>query len=93
MWSRISILLKTIPRGNLDLYKIDKLYSILLIKVFGFSHLTVSATYKHIVGKLTPRDSVIICPEADWENASIYPGVSIITKLKKPKYLKNELTQ
>lgn len=49
------------------------------IKVFGFWHLTISAMYKFVVGKVQARDSVIICPLADCEKASIYPGVSIIT--------------
>jgi hypothetical protein len=49
------------------------------MKVLGFSHLTISAMYKFIVGKVQARLSVIIEPLADYENASIYPGVSIIT--------------
>jgi len=49
------------------------------VKVFGFSHLTVSAMYKLIVGKVQASDSVMIWPLADYEKASIYPGVSKIT--------------
>jgi len=41
------------------------------MKVFGFSHLTVSAMYKFTVGKEHAKDSVMIIPLADCENASI----------------------
>ena len=66
-------------RGTLDLYKMLSEYSIFEVKVFGFSHLTVSAMYKFRVGKVHAKDSVMICPLADCENASICPGVSKIT--------------
>ena len=41
------------------------------MKVLGFSHLTVSAMYKFTVGKEHAKDSVMIMPLADCENASI----------------------
>ena len=49
------------------------------VKVFGFSQRTVSAMYRFTVGKVHAKDSVIICPLADYEKASICPGVSRIT--------------
>ena len=49
----------------------ERLYIMFDIKVLGFSHRTVSAIYRLSVGKVQPKDSVIICPEADWLKASI----------------------
>jgi len=48
-----------------------KEYIIFDIKVFEFSHLTVSADRDFKVGKVQAKDSVIIWPEALYEKASI----------------------
>lgn len=41
----------------------------------------VSITYTNTVGNVIASDSVMILPDADHVNASIWPGVSIIQKL------------
>ncbi len=55
--------------------------SILDMKVLGFWHLVASATYTKTVGKVLAKAVVIIWPEADQVNTSIYPGVSTTNSL------------
>lgn len=44
--------------------------------VFGLAVRGVSTTYTMTVGNVDASDSVIMAPEADHVNASIWPGVS-----------------
>lgn len=70
-------------KGNLVLYRILQAYNMLDINVTGLTERTVSITYTTIVGKEVASDSVMMLPEADQVNASIWPGVSIRTDLMK----------
>ena len=53
------------------------------MKVMGFVLRGVSITYTIIVGKVDARDSVMMDPDADQVNTSIWPGVSKIMLLKR----------
>ena len=57
-------------------------WSILLMKVCGCAHLGVSMMNAIMVGKPDAKASVIMAPEADQVNISIWPGVSTMTYFK-----------
>lgn len=52
-------------------------YNMLDMNVTGERVRGVSTTYKTTVGKVAANMSVIIAPEADHVNTSIWPGVSM----------------
>lgn len=64
------------------LYKILQAYSILDMKVTGFVLLAVSIMYTTTVAKEDASASVMMAPDADQVNTSIWPGVSKIANLQ-----------
>ena len=77
---------RTTIKGNFVLYRILHAYSIFDMKVTGLVLLAVSIMYTTIVANEDARASVIIAPDADHVNTSIWPGVSKIAYLR-PRYL------
>ena len=63
------------------LYKILQAYSILDMKVTGFVLLAVSIMYTTTVAKEDASASVMMAPDADQVNTSIWPGVSKMANL------------
>lgn len=72
-------------KGSLVLYIILQAYSMFDINVTGLTERTVSITYTMTDGKVVANDSVMMEPEADQVKASICPGVSMSTKLRKER--------
>lgn len=64
------------------LYKILQAYSILDMKVTGFVLLAVSIMYTTTVAKEDASASVMMAPDADQVNTSIWPGVSKMANLQ-----------
>lgn len=64
------------------LYKILQAYSILDMKVTGFVLLAVSIIYTTTVAKEDASASVMMAPDADQVNTSIWPGVSKMANLQ-----------
>lgn len=64
------------------LYKILQAYSILDMKVTGFVLLAVSIMYTTTVANEDASASVMMDPDADQVNTSIWPGVSKMANLQ-----------
>ena len=78
----ILTLFKTTIKGNFVLYRILQAYSMLDINVTGLVLLAVSIIYTTIVANDDASASVIMAPDADQVNTSIWPGVSNIAYLE-----------
>ena len=78
----ILTLFKTTIKGNFVLYKILQAYSMFDINVTGLVLLAVSIIYTTIVANDDASASVIMAPDADQVNTSIWPGVSNIAYLE-----------
>lgn len=64
------------------LYKILQAYSILDMKVTGFVLLAESIMYTTTVANEDASASVMMAPDADQVNTSIWPGVSKMANLQ-----------
>lgn len=80
-----SVLLKAITNGSRVLYMMEHAYIMLDINVVGFVVRGVSTTYTTTVGKDDANESVMMEPDADHVNTSIWPGVSMNTWLQARK--------
>ena len=78
----ILTLFKTTIKGNFVLYKILQAYSMFDINVTGLVLLAVSIIYTTIVANDDASAAVIMAPDADQVNTSIWPGVSNIAYLE-----------
>ena len=78
----ICTLFKTTIKGNFVLYRILQAYSMFDINVTGLVLLAVSIIYTTIVANDDASASVIMAPDADQVNTSIWPGVSNIAYLE-----------
>ena len=78
----ILTLFKTTIKGNFVLYRILQAYSMFDINVTGLVLLAVSIIYTTIVANDDASASVIMAPDADQVNTSIWPGVSNIAYLE-----------
>lgn len=76
-WSSMSILFITTINGNRALYRIEQAYSMFDMNVVGDFDRGTSITYTTIVGKDVANASVMIVPDADHVNTSIWPGEEI----------------
>lgn len=75
-------LFRTTIKGNLVLYRILQAYNMFDMNVTGLVLLAVSIMYTTIVTNEDARASVIMAPDADHVNTSIWPGVSKIAYLE-----------
>lgn len=80
--NKLLTLFKTTIKGNFVLYRILQAYSMFDINVTGLVLLAVSIIYTTIVANDDASASVIMAPDADQVNTSIWPGVSNIAYLE-----------
>lgn len=77
----ILTLFSTSSNGNFIRYSIEQAYNIFDMNVTGAKLRHKSMTYTMIVGYSDAKASVMMFPEADQVNTSIWPGVSNMTYL------------